>query len=401
MNIALIAPTEIPALRANTIQVMKMAQAFCDQGHQVYVITPQSRGQSKQFPSDLNRSWDNLADHYGLRRQFPIVWLDANPRWRRYDFSLKAIHYAQKQNCGAVYTRLPQVAALASQKGLKTVYEIHDFPQGKMGPFLLRLFLRGRGAQRLVVITRVLASDLGQSFDIPHFKKFVLIAPDGVDLERYQNLPEPEEARQLLLANPPSSLPQQLSFPVNFKSQFTLGYTGHLYPGRGLQLLIELATHFTEINFLIIGGEPEDVIHFQRIAQTRNLKNLLITGFIPNAELPRFQAACDGLLMPYQAEVSASSGGNIARYLSPMKLFEYMASQRAILSSDLPVLQEILHPKNAILLPPNDIQAWIKAITTIKDDPELSNRLAKQARQDVSQYTWQARASQIMEGLDA
>jgi hypothetical protein len=33
MKIAIIAPTEIPARRANTLQVMKMAQALVVRGH--------------------------------------------------------------------------------------------------------------------------------------------------------------------------------------------------------------------------------------------------------------------------------------------------------------------------------------------------------------------------------
>ena len=40
MRIALIAPTYLPARRANTIQVMKMAQAITLLGHQVRVVVP-------------------------------------------------------------------------------------------------------------------------------------------------------------------------------------------------------------------------------------------------------------------------------------------------------------------------------------------------------------------------
>ncbi len=42
MKVALIAPTELPARRANTIQVMKMAQALVTCGHSVTVISPTS-----------------------------------------------------------------------------------------------------------------------------------------------------------------------------------------------------------------------------------------------------------------------------------------------------------------------------------------------------------------------
>ncbi len=120
-----------------------------------------------------------------------------------------------------------------------------------------------------------------------------------------------------------------------------------------------MAECLPEVTFLLVGGDPEDVGRLQ--AQAKGLKNVILTGFIPNVDLPLYQAACDVLLMPYQRQVAASSGGDIARYLSPMKLFEYLACGRAILCSDLPVLHEVLNPENAVLLPPDDTQAWVKS----------------------------------------
>jgi glycosyltransferase involved in cell wall biosynthesis len=129
------------------------------------------------------------------------------------------------------------------------------------------------------------------------------------------------------------------------------------------------------------------------------LTNLIITGFIPNAELPRYQAMCDILLMPYQRMVAASSGGDIARYLSPMKLFEYMACGRAIVASDLPVLKEILSPNLARLVPADDHVAWRQAITALQDDPTERQRLASAAKLAVQEYTWEKRAAKLLANI--
>lgn len=399
MRITIIAPTEIPARRANTLQVMKMAQAFRELGHLVHMIVPQSSQSKKKAEADNQHSWESLAHHYGLKHSFHIEWLPAHNHLKRYDFSWRAIKRAKELGAQVIYTRLPQSAALSSLRGLATIYEIHDFPQGVMGPFLLRTFLRGKGAQRMVVITHALYTDLNKAFRIPTVKDFVRIAPDGVDLERYLDLPDPAIARELLCTRQPGFMSDSIHFSEDFASQFTAGYTGHLYPGRGTQLLVELAARLPEINFLIAGGEPSDVQKLRQTALNRSLSNMFITGFVPNTDLPQIQSACEVLLMPYQKKVSASSGGDIGRYLSPMKLFEYMASQRAILSSDLPVLKEILNPQNALILPPSDINAWVDAIKNLKDNAELRHRLGMQARQDVLQYTWQSRARRILEGL--
>ncbi|MEW5871978.1 MAG: glycosyltransferase [Chloroflexota bacterium] len=389
MKIAVVAPTEIPARRANTLQVMKMTQEFCALGHLVRLAAPTAQPAASRG----KHSWQSLAHHYGLQHTFEIDWLAAHPRLRRYDFSLRAVRWARSWQAELLYTRLPQVAALASTLNMPTIFEIHDLPQGTVAPWLFHRFLRGPGARRLVVITRSLANDLAARFAAPAKPPFTLIAPDGVDLDRYAHIPSPLAARQRL------SRGEQISSAIPIPpDRFTAGYTGHLYPGRGSGLLLQLSAQLPTITFLIVGGEPQEVARLKAQAQAQNLENVHFTGFVPNAELPLYQAACDVLLMPYQQHVAASSGGDIARYLSPMKMFEYLACQRAILSSDLPVLQEVLNSNNAILLSMHDPQAWIQALQRLQSDPALTERLATQARQTAQRYTWAARAALILSG---
>jgi glycosyltransferase involved in cell wall biosynthesis len=399
MKIAIIAPTEIPARRANTIQVMKMAQALQGLGHTVRVAVPSAKLMPRRKNSNDTRphevDWGFLKQHYGLSYPFPIDQLPAQPFFRRYDFSLFAVHWARGWNAELLYTRLPQAAALASNLGIKTILESHDMPQGQLGPWLFRLFLKGKGACRLVVITQALADDLARDFGAPISKPFTIIAPDGVDLERYADLPSPGQARSEILQN------GVLQFCGLQPGRFTAGYTGNLYPGRGASILLHMARRLPEILFLIVGGEQRDIQKMRERIAAEEITNIVLTGFVPNAELPRYQAACEVLLMPYQRVVSASSGGDIGRYLSPMKLFEYMACERAILSSDLPVLREILNPDNAILLPAHDPDAWVDALNTLQADPDRMHQLAAQARRDVRQYTWDSRAKNILEELDS
>lgn len=394
MKIAVIAPTEIPARRANTMQVMKMTQALAQIGHEVFLLAPKT---AQNLSSAGAGNWDELARHYGLCVSFPVEWLPAWPRLRRYDFSWRAVRWARRWQAELIYTRLPQAAALASQLGFPVILEIHDLPQGVLGPQILRWFLSGPGARRLVVITQALLTDLQARFGLTADSPLAVIAPDGVDLERYTGLPQPEAARRALAQGEGAEWRAALR-----AERFTAGYTGHLYPGRGAEMLLALAARLPEMNFLVVGGEPGDVERLRQYALSARLNNLVLTGFVPNAELPRYQAACDVLLMPYQRQVAASSGGDIARYLSPMKLFEYLACGRPIISSDLPVLQEVLNPENAILLPGDDPDAWAAALQRLAADPGLRQRLADRAQQDARQYTWEARARKILaESLSA
>jgi glycosyltransferase involved in cell wall biosynthesis len=103
--------------------------------------------------------------------------------------------------------------------------------------------------------------------------------------------------------------------------------------------------------------------------------------------------------MPYGEKIAASSGGDIAPYLSPMKLFEYLASGRAVLSSDLPVLREVLDDRIAVLLPPGDLGAWASALETLIADPDRRERLGAAGRTAAGRYSWKARAERILAGL--
>jgi glycosyltransferase involved in cell wall biosynthesis len=232
---------------------------------------------------------------------------------------------------------------------------------------------------------------MAQKLGAPGSPPFTIIAPDGVDLRRYAGLPNPAQARQAL--NQAGEAGASITIPEAFMA----GYTGHFYPGRGEELLLTLAERLPEITFLLAGGEPEDTARLR--AKAIGLNNVILTGFIPNVDLPLYQAACDVLLMPYQRQVAASSGGDIARYLSPMKLFEYLACGRAILCSDLAVLREILDAENAVLLPPDKPEEWVAALKDLQAAPERSEKLAANARQTALRYTWEARAAQILDGI--
>ena len=385
MRIVCISASQVPSTTANSIQAMKACQALAQTGHQVHLLLPalpaQSGKQTASFP--------DLASAYGLNTPFPIEWLAAHPRMRRYDFSLSAIRRAKTLKADLVYVWPMQAAVLALLQGLPVVLEMHGPPEGRFGPLLFRLFLRLPGVKRILPITRALLTILERDYAFPgkisrQKDQFAVIAPNGIDLERYQDLPTPAQARLAL------GLPD---IP-------TIAYSGSLYPGRGMALLIALARQFPRTNFLWIGGRPDDLQTWRtRLAEER-LANVTLTGFIDNRQLPRYQAAGDILLMPYEHSIAGSSGGNSAEYCSPMKMFEYMACGRAIISSDLPVIREVLNEANAVLCPPEDEPAWCTALEDLLAAPERRQALSLRARGDVAAYTWQARARKALASLE-
>jgi glycosyltransferase involved in cell wall biosynthesis len=248
----------------------------------------------------------------------------------------------------------------------------------------MKTYLKSKGAWRILPITKALRDWLAGSYSIQLEEPFCMIAPMGVDLGQYEGLPESEHARKTL----------------GLMEAFTVGYAGHMYEGRGLELMVDLATRCPESQFIWIGGEPGAVDSWQKSLRKRGVENIQVLGFVPNEQLPLYQAACEILLMPYERHIAGSSGGDTAQFASPMKTFEYMASGRVILASDLPVLREVLDDQVAMLLPPEDVEAWVRALKELIDDPERMQRLSIAAKARASQYGWKARASRTLEGLE-
>jgi glycosyltransferase involved in cell wall biosynthesis len=104
--------------------------------------------------------------------------------------------------------------------------------------------------------------------------------------------------------------------------------------------------------------------------------------------------------MPYSKEIGISSGkGNSAMISSPMKMFEYLATGRAIVASDLAVFREVLDETNAVFCSPDKAIDWEGALRGLLDNVEQRERLGKQARQDAQKYSWTERARSILDGF--
>ncbi len=370
MKIVCIAASFIPANTANSIQVIKAAHALAELGHDVTLLVP---GQS-------STPWDDLENHYGLRTSFQIRWIKENLVFRRYDFAFKALRAVRKMQPDMVYTWVLQAGVLTLSSGFPTILELHDRVTGRIGPHLLNWFWNAKTKKRILTNTAALRRVLMDEYGLAEDITAIQIAPNGVDPERYEDLPSPEQARK------------ELGLPEGF----TAGYTGHFYAGRGMELMFELAIALPQVNFLWVGGEPADVALWRNRLESQGVRNINLTGFVDNAVLSQYQAAADVLLMPYGTAIAGSGGGNSVEIASPMKMFEYLAAGRPIISSDLPVIHEVLNEKTALFCPPEDLGAWKDAILRVQEDSWLRDALGETGKLAAQAYTWRARAQKAL-----
>jgi glycosyltransferase involved in cell wall biosynthesis len=365
MKILAIAMSRIPAPNANGIQVMKVCQALAQLGHEVILLVPDIE------PWGGTRN--ELKSYYGLEKTFDVRWLTTKSRR---SFTWHAIREARKYTPDLIYSWSPQSSVFALLHRLPVTFELHEPPLGRFGPLWYKAFLKLGGKKRLVSITKALEDVLARKYGLP---SSVIIAPNGIDLERYGSLPSPELARQ----------------KIGIPDAPTVICTGHLYAGRGVETFIALAEKSPGTNFLWVGGHPDDVEMWRERA--REQENVRFTGFVQQSELPLYQSAADILIAPYASQISGSSGGDSASVASPMKLFDYMAAKRAIITSDLPVIREVLDEENAIFVPPDNVDAWHAALTQLLGDDALREKLAENAYTLVEEYTWLARQKKVLE----
>ena len=374
MKIVAISGSQVPSTVANSLQTMKAVHALAQLGHTVTLIVPVIEEVSPRA-----NQWPELAHFYGLQKEFEVEYL---PSASRRLFFLSAVRRAKNLKPDMLYAWPLPSAVLGLMNGLPVVLEMHDLPSGRVGPLWFRYFRDSKGRKRLAVITRALREALSDRYGNIARNTDVVLAPNGVELERFEKLPTPAEARRAL----------------NLPEAPTVVCTGHLYSGRGVELFTQLAEAFgqQDVRFLWAGGRQADIEMWQ--SRTRTIPNLTFCGFIPNSQLPMYQAAADVLLMPYSRQISISSGaGNSAQVSSPMKMFEYLATGRAILASDLPVFQEVLNTENAVFCAPENLPAWGQALQTLLDNPDKRMELAYQAHRDAQRYSWIERARRILD----
>jgi len=353
----------VPSRRASSIQVMRMCDAFADAGHDVTLV-------AKAGPALA----DDDRAFYGTKRPFEIVKL-ARPGWRGGGvvFTTQMAREILRRRTDLVYSRDLAGAVIAAELRRPVVYEAHGIPANAAARWLLARVVRERTLRGIVAISSALRDDLA-SLGLVSSHAPTIVAHDAAEI---------------------SAVP--LRTRTNARPQ--LGYVGNLYPGRGIELVIELAARLPGCDVVIVGGSPDDIKRWSPHAPA----NLSFRGFVPPAGLDAIYASLDVVLMPYpRSGIGVASGANdTSRWCSPMKMFEYMASGAPIVSSDLPVLQEVLrHERNALIAPAGDVAAWSRAVQRLIDDRELAARLAATARDDLLRdHTWRGRVRHITDAL--
>lgn len=357
----------IPSPNANTLQVLRMADAFAACAAEVTLFGWKSARESQLA---------DIRDDYQLQHQFRLRLIACSersvPRWI---YATKVAWTARREQPVFVYARCPYSAYMVTRFGIPTVLELHALPkpQSRFAKQLLPYLLSASNLIAFVCITNQLADDLRTTFACS--EKPLWVFPDGA--KPYRPLPVASK--------------DQLD-----RRKLLVGYMGSLHPGKGMEIIVPLARECPDVNFVVVGGEPNQVSTWT--SQCGDLPNLRFLGRLTPREALAASAEFDIALLPNQINAKAIGGTDIGRWTSPLKAFEYMSLGKPILASDLPVLREVLVDQvNAILVKADSVDAWRQALYQLLSDPVLRRSLGDQARCDLERkYTWDKRAEQII-----
>lgn len=396
MKIVYLSRSSFPSFAANSVNVMKMCEAFTALGHDVILL-------GNFLENDIGK----IFDCYGIKHRFEVKHIPSFNRLATdFVYVTRSVMVTKKSRPDIAYGRSLEACFGTAILGVPTVLEIHSPPRSLLKKILLKSLIPKRSFRRIVAISEGLAGYLVDKGFIQSESKGCVklgktspvsklcVAHDGADPDRF-GAPSP---------------------PVGFEEKFNrlkatirkrsnrlqVGYVGSLYPGKGMELISKVASLCPWADFHIVGGRPEEIGFWKKTCYRVDSDNIYFHGFMPHVFINFLCSLFDVALMPTQPLVS-NVAGNVDEgwHISPLKLFEYMAAGLPIIASDLESTREVLeHGVTGFLLPPDNPAVWSEVLSFLRDHPEVRASVGKNARELLlKRFTWRLRAERVLKGI--
>ncbi len=369
MKICYLANTAVPSTTASAIQIIKMCESFSKLKHEVLLITS-------------NASNKKVFNFYGVKSKFQIKKLKKYNKFplglKYYLFSLSSIIESLNFNPDIYITRNFFTSFLLTILGKKNVLELHHGieVESRIVRFIVKNlnFFNHKCLLKLVAITNSVKQYYKKKYSIKSDK--IIVAPSGTSIEN-----------------------KFFNNTLKNKKSLSVGYFGSLYKSRGVDLILKLSKIDRENKYFIFGN----LKNYKNIKNKFYSQNLSLNDYLPYKSVPENILKMDVLLMPYQEKiVAAGNVGNIINFTSPLKLFDYMACGKIIISSQVKVLQEILKEKRNVIFIKNfnNAYAWKKEIQKIKFLNDKRHIISQNNFKMSKNYKLNERAKKILDSLN-
>jgi glycosyltransferase involved in cell wall biosynthesis len=368
--VCLLTPSAIPGKSANAIQSTAMARAFAECGYRVTLAC--QRGTATR-----EEERQSLADLEGAGVQVHYLPGRGNGPAAGYVWAYRLFGEVYRLNVRLIHSRCLIQGVLLALAGRRVTCEVHQLDLEKE----LKVLLWGqglRGVRGIVAVSRGLADALKNRG--ARAEKLVVLH-DAVDSARFNGTHARFRSRS-----------------VGPDADFTLGYFGSIAPGRGLETLFDAVAATPWLRLRLAGRvtadkEMDGVVQRARESLGSRLEWL---GSVAHSRIPELMQSCDALAIPYTRDLRT------AGVMSPLKLFEYMAAGRPVVSSQIGTLSEILEDGvNCVSFEPGDPASLVQALTRLRCSETLRNRVSIAAQSTAREYTWKRRARRILDLLES
>ncbi|KUJ96288.1 MAG: hypothetical protein PWR24_505 [Desulfonauticus sp.] len=375
MVIRYFAKTHIPSHSANSIQIVNMVNSLSKFVKEIYLY----------IPFKFKRYFLNLIKlnfhRYGIcyPGNLNVIFLKKD----KLDyFESSAFAYIEKKIKNfedLFFTRSIPIAYFLAQKKKKFIYESHVFSKDKKFKYF-RKFVENINSYNYGKVIAISEHIFSQYQKEGLKKDNIEVFPDGISNTFFK-----------LDSLKKDYIGRLFKDRSIYKKKIVL-YVGSLRKEKGPFFLLEIAKYMPELNFVIIGGDKRKVQYIKELSLSKGIKNCYVHAYIDYKYVPYCLMEADILIMPYLKT------GELIDSMSPLKMFEYLATGKPILASDLSSIRSILvHKVNSFLFEAENIVDCIEKIREILSlSTEQINLISRNAINTAKQYTWDKRAEGIL-----
>lgn len=351
-SILYVAELNLPSKSAYTQHVLKICDAFAKK-KRIHLLTLSNKSNFKE-----------IKNNYILKNRFKISGISSS-KLNTFLSRIKLALYAKKisKNYNLIITRSPVTSFILSIFKINNILELHHSLNGFTNILYKAIvFLKLDKNIKFIFLHKNLKK-------IFKNKKHIIL-DDCVDLNDFKK--------------------------KNNKTTIEFVYTGSLYSGKGIEIISYLASQFPKKKFHIFGDVNTLTKKYKIILNSQ--KNIILEGHFKYKYLPSILLRSEYLLMPYLEKVNVNSKRlDVSKYMSPLKLFDYLAAGKIIIASNLKVYSHILkNKKNCLLVSANKFHQWKKVISVLLENKTKYNFIKKNAKQTAKNYTWDQRIEKII-----